>query len=84
MSDNEQRMDIRHATLHGVAEGVQKHRHLEVYGLTGPANARLLAELLDVSDQTFAILVADLKEAARLASDLNFFRRRPDIVLFPN
>jgi len=83
MSD-QQRTEIRHATLHAVAEGVSQHRHLEVHGLTDSGNARLLAELLAESDATFAILVADQKQAARIASDLSFYRRQQDTFFFPN
>ena len=84
MSDNEQRIDIRHATLHAVAEGARSHRRLEVHGLTGSGNARLLAELLDETGGTCAILVADQKQAARLCADIRFFRRQDDVVFFPN
>ena len=83
MSDNEQRIETRHATLHSIAEGFASQPHLEVHGLTGSGNARLLAELLAESDKTLAILVADQKQAACLAADLLFFRQQDDIAFFP-
>ena len=84
MSDSDPRIDNKHATLHSVAEGVNSHRHLEVHGLADSGNARLLAELLTTSDRTFAILVADQKQATRLAADLSFFRQQEDVVSFPH
>jgi len=84
MSENEQRIEVRHATLHSVAEGVRTHRHLEVHGLTGSAPARLLVEVLAAADGPFAVLTADLKQAERLAADLSFYRSDTDVVVFPN
>ena len=77
MSENEQRIDVRHATLHSIVEGRAGHRHLEVHGLTGSSPARLLAELLATSERTLAILVADQKQAARLAAGPGLGPPRP-------
>ncbi|PLX99913.1 MAG: hypothetical protein C0623_08210 [Desulfuromonas sp.] len=84
MSENEQRIEARHATLQSVAEGFAAHRHLEVHGLTNPVAARLLAELLKTAERTIAVLVADQKEAAKLAADLSFFHNPDEIVILPH
>ncbi len=84
MSEKEQRTEIRHATLQAIVEGTSGHRHIEVHGLTGSAPARLLAELIETTGRTLAILVADQKQAARLAADIAFFGRRDDVVFLPS
>ena len=85
MSETDIRTDVRHATCRAIIEGAQQHPRLEVHGLAGSAEARLLADLIKQSDRPLAILVADQKQAQRLSADLAFYSGRHDaIALFPH
>ncbi len=85
MPETDTRIDARHATCRSIIEGTLEHSRLEVHGLTGSAEARLLADLIKQSDRPLAILVADQKQARQLRTDLAFYSsRRNTIALFPH
>ena len=85
MSETDTRTDVRHATCRSITEGALEHPRLEVHGLTGSAEARLLADLIKQSDRPLAILVADQKQARQLHTDLAFYSGHRDATaLFPH
>jgi transcription-repair coupling factor (superfamily II helicase) len=85
MSDSDNSTDVRHATCRSIIEGAQALSRLEVNGLAGSAEARLLADLIKQSKQPLAILVADQKQARKLMTDLAFYSGRSDTLsLFPH
>jgi pyridoxine 5-phosphate synthase len=71
MPENDNRIDVRHATCRSIIEGADEYPRLEVHGLTGSAEARLLADLIKQSKSPLAILVADQKQARKLRLKVN-------------
>ncbi|MFA5515825.1 MAG: transcription-repair coupling factor [Desulfuromonadales bacterium] len=80
-----QQPEIAHATQRSFIAGVAGAPHSEVLGLTGSADARLLAKLLAERRETVLILAVDNRQAEQFATDLAFYHgRREDIFTFPN
>ncbi len=84
--DQDLAQDIKHATVKSFVDGLCGHRQTsEVLGLSGSADAYLLARLLPEHGGLLVVLTADLAQARQLAADLQFYHHRPaEIALLPN